>query len=327
MFSTMKLWSTKMDEELGGNRPGVGRAGEPVGGGKQAEQAKGTAGLLLKTALAVMCGWVVLASAGCSEPGSIGRFRATPVTNIILDSLGVVDEEPAPYANARDPEARDLIAGTGEYVIGAGDMLEISIFELFGADQEWRDRKRVADTGRIILPEVGTFQAAGRTELELMDDISDKLVPNVIRRDPKVSVTVIGSRAQMFTISGAVDLRGQYPLNGPDFRIAEALATAGGAPLANADYAYVIRRVDMEALRQMEQRGEGEQAKPELPPLPAAPGSEPSEKSGQDQMPERIDEEQELLESIAPTSARADWGRSLEWWYEELMTATIRSET
>ena len=39
---------------------------------------------------------------GCSDPSQIGRFRATPATNIILDSLGVVDEEPEQFADARE---------------------------------------------------------------------------------------------------------------------------------------------------------------------------------------------------------------------------------
>ena len=177
---------------------------------------------------------------GCEGPENIGRFRATPVTNIILEDLGVVDEETAIFSGARSPLPRDLVPDATEYVIGPGDILDISIYELFGPGQEWMGRKQVSEVGRITVPEIGTFRAAGKTELELTETIESLLSPRLVK-DPTVTVTVTGPRKKIYSISGAVSSPGPYVLNESDFRISRALAAAGGIPQMNADNAYVIR--------------------------------------------------------------------------------------
>ncbi len=178
---------------------------------------------------------------GCGEgPESMGRFRATPVTNIILEELGVIDEDPAIFAGARDPLPRDMVPDSTEYVIGPGDILDLSIYELFGPGQEWVGRKQVSEVGRITVPEIGTFRAAGKTELELTDTIKNLLNPRLIK-DPIVTVVVTGPRKKVYSVSGAVAAPGPYVLSENDFRISRALAAAGGIPQTNADNAYVIR--------------------------------------------------------------------------------------
>ncbi len=241
-----------------------------------AEKKEFTMRYLIIIGLAVSA---ALLSSGCSDPSALGRFRATPMTNVILDNLGVVDEDPAVFAGAREPRPDDLIADPREYVIGPGDFLDISIFELFSTNMEWTARKPVSDTGRITLPIIGTLQGAGRTELELTDDIIGRLSPSVLR-DPKVSVVVVAARERVYSISGAVQAPGTYELQPGEFRLSQALAQAGGIPQFNADYAYVIRTVSSEELaRRMEQEmaARGEVEKPwwegeNLPAPPLAPG-------------------------------------------------------
>ncbi len=186
---------------------------------------------------------------GCRGPDMVGRFRATPVTNIILDDLGVVEEEPDVFAGAREVEPGDLLADESEYAIGPGDVLDISIFELFNESVEWLGRKQVSETGRVTVPVIGTFRASGQTELELVDTIVNKLSPQFIK-DPTVSVVVTGPRKKRFSISGAVSAPGSYQLSENDLRISRALADAGGIPQANADYAFVIRSVKLGKVRE-----------------------------------------------------------------------------
>ena len=73
------------------------------------------------------CAYIAAMFFGCSDPTTLGRFQSTPVTNIILDSLGAVDEEPEKYSEARDPESRDLIVDEREYVMRPGDQIEITM--------------------------------------------------------------------------------------------------------------------------------------------------------------------------------------------------------
>ena len=124
--------------------------------------------ILLKVLLSVaLCAAVT----GCTESSTIGRFRAMPVTNIILDSIGVVDEEPEQFVGAREPELKDLRVLEQEYVIQPGDVISITILDLFQSGAQWGDVKQVNETGRITIPEIGTIQVAGRTRPLCKDQI------------------------------------------------------------------------------------------------------------------------------------------------------------
>src|SRR5512146_2127800 len=73
--------------------------------------------------------------AGCSvktlDPGQIGRFRPTPAVNVILNSLGVAEETPVAWENAQDPQPSDIVAVKEDYALQPGDLVRISIFELY----------------------------------------------------------------------------------------------------------------------------------------------------------------------------------------------------
>ncbi len=231
--------------------------------------------------LLTLTGFVV---SGCSDPTAIGRFKATPVTNIILDDLGVVDEKPPQFSGARDPKPEDLLVDNQEYLVRAGDVIDVGIMDLYEKGIEWRNRLQVSETGRVTVPEIGTFQVTGRTELELTEDIKNMLSPHVLK-DPTVSVVVVASTEKVFSISGAIAAPGRYPLPEPDFRIYEALSSAGGVrQQTGVDYIYVLRTVsedEIEALLEDQMSGRGMDMKavePEagLPPIPTPPSEEPA---------------------------------------------------
>jgi len=207
--------------------------------------------------VAILAVTATVALTGCSDPTFVGRFRAVPVTNIILDSLGVVDEEPEQFAYARDPYPKDLIVEESEYVVQRGDMIEISILDLFMAGAEWRNRLQVSETGRVTVPEIGTFRVAGRTEFEIADDIENLLSPHILKT-PTVNVVVIASTEKVFSISGAIAASGRYQLIQSDFRILEAIAQAGGVPQAGVDYVYVVRKISDEDLEEIESQLDAE---------------------------------------------------------------------
>ncbi len=185
---------------------------------------------------------------GCSDPTAAGRFQSTPVTNIILHDLGVVDEGPEKFAGYRDPEPRDLQSGTQEYLIRSGDVITISIMDFFQTGVEWMAQKQVSETGRITLPELGPIIAAGRTELGLTDAIVSELTQQDILKEPTVSIVVVSPTGKVYTVSGAVGLTGRYQLTEPDLRIMAALAEAGGIPQSGADWAFIVRKVQLDDL-------------------------------------------------------------------------------
>ena len=251
---------------------------------------------------------------GCTDPSTMGRFRATPVTNIILDSLGVVDEEPEQFADAREPEPKDLIILEREYVIQAGDVIDISILSLFASNQPWASRMQVSETGRVTIPELGTFRAAGFTELELTENIKNMLSPQIVK-DPIVNVVVIGATAKVFSISGAIG-GGRFPLSEPDLRIFQALAQAGGIPQSGVDYAYILRTVKAEdiELEQLEQQSDEDfyEGRAEedllLPPPPVAPPVAPfiDDQVEQGPIEDQPQPDESLEQEIAPDAVEED---------------------
>lgn len=183
--------------------------------------------------------------AGCSnkmmDPAQIGRFRPAPAVNVILDSLGVAEEAPVVWTHAEEPKPADLIAVKGDYTLRAGDQVRISIFELFQEEMMVVSDFVVSETGKISIPNVGVIQAAGLTETQLEEEIKDILSPGTLK-DPSVTALLINSQQRTFSILGdGVPQPNRYTLPRYDFRLTDALATAGGPMQFNVSHIYVAR--------------------------------------------------------------------------------------
>ena len=94
-------------------------------------------------------------------------------------------------------------------------------------DKAEQFRRTVDQSGKILLPIVGSIEVAGKSQSELVGAIEAKLKP--IIRDPRVDVTIVEGRAFTFTVDGQVRNSGVYALQRPDFDIEQAVALAGGA--------------------------------------------------------------------------------------------------
>jgi len=186
-------------------------------------------------------------SSGCGskffDPTQVGRFRAVPAVNVILDSLGVAEEAPVAWEQAQEPLPIDIMAVESDYVFRAGDIISIAIFELLQEGIQFVNNYIVTETGRISIPEVGVIEVAGLTETQLEEKIKQILSPGILK-NPSVIVTLAGSQQRMFSILGdGVPLPGRYPIPRYDFRLTDALATAGSPRQFNVSYIYVSRFV------------------------------------------------------------------------------------
>ena len=176
---------------------------------------------------------IALVSGGCDydswlDPSRTGYFEHTPTSIPILRKIDVIEVEQDAFATeVGPPKPEDLAAGAAEYSFASGDQLEIQINDLFQVDKPEQFRRTVDQSGRILLPIVGSIDASGMSESELVAAIETKLKP--IIRDPKVSVTVLEGRAFTFVVDGQVRNAGVYALSRPDFDIEQAVALAGGA--------------------------------------------------------------------------------------------------
>jgi len=258
---------------------------------------------------AVVCGptltlvFLCICCIGCSkdylDPTQLGRFRPVPVVNVILDSLGVVDEPEETYAGAEDPRPEDVIPYEQDYVIGNGDTLLISIYELFAEGRPFVNVYLVTETGRVSIPEVGQVRAAGLTEARLEEEIRNILSPSILK-NPSVSVMLRNSQSRVFSISGGgVGRSGRFGIPRYNLRLLDAIAQAGGVREFNVSYIYVSREVTGEEAI-IEQVGELEQLVPEQPAEEAEredTGPKPVEPDRGDK---ELSPEEEMLDIIAP---------------------------
>jgi len=218
------------------------------------------------------------------DPAQVGRFRPVPSVNVILDSLGVADEEPSVWEGAEEPNPVDVMIIEADYVFKPGDIVRVAIFELLREGEQFINDYVVTETGKISIPEVGVVEAGGLTESQLEDEIRQILSPGILK-EPSVVVTLLSSQKRTFAIWGdGVARPSRYEIPRYDFRLSDAIATAGGIAQFNVSYIYVSRPVT----------GEEVIAGPEVvePPKPK----------------EQIEPRQEMLEIIAPRAK----GRSSE---------------
>lgn len=268
--------------------------------------------------------------AGCSnkllDPTQVGRFRPTPAVNVILDSLGVAEETPVAWDSAEEPRPKDVVAQKGDYALRPGDLVQISIYELFQEGVPLVSQFLVSETGKISIPEVGLVQAAGLTENQLEEEIKRVLSPNILK-EPTVTVILMDSQQRTFSILGnGVPRPGRYLIPRYDFRLTDALATAGGPMQFNVSYVYVSRKDEAQAapasvgtgkpatgpelqLVEPPSNGQERQGQPSASPqpqpqpsvIPAVRGDIPEPK----EPAEKFELEREMLDMIAP-SARKD---------------------
>ena len=107
------------------------------------------------------------------------------------------------------------------YQFGAGDVLEVLVFD----EPEISKTVFVRSDGRISLPLVGEFLAAGKTPEALSTEIAGKLT--VVVEEPNVTVILTESASKVYYVLGQVAQPGQYPLNRP-VTVLQAISQAGG---------------------------------------------------------------------------------------------------
>ena len=111
-----------------------------------------------------------------------------------------------------------------DYVIGAGDLLEIDVFDV----KELSRELRVSQTGTIGIPLVPVrLHVAGLTEMQAEQKISEVLEANGLVTHAEVSVSVREHKSKPITIVGAIPHPMVYQAD-RQVTLLEVLAEAGG---------------------------------------------------------------------------------------------------
>ncbi len=140
------------------------------------------------------------------------------------------DQRPAPIASA--------VAGIDPltYRVGPEDLLEISVWK----EDALKKEALVRPDGGFSYPLIGEVQAAGKTVLQIRDEVGkrlEKFIP-----DPVVSVAILKIGSQRVYVVGKVQKPGEFPV-GRYVDVLQALSMAGGlTPFADANAIRVMRR-------------------------------------------------------------------------------------
>ena len=130
-------------------------------------------------------------------------------------------------------------AGTGDYLLGAGDLVRVSVF---GYPDMTAD-VRVDDAGAIRYALVGTLQVAGHSTREVETTIAQRLTDGGYIRSPQVSVLVTEYLSQKVAVMGQVAKPGQYALTQRS-KVLDLLAEAGGVVTGIAADTATLLRAD-----------------------------------------------------------------------------------
>jgi polysaccharide biosynthesis/export protein len=118
-----------------------------------------------------------------------------------------------------------------EYVLGAGDVIRINVFQSPDLSLE----TRVSESGGITYPLLGQVQVGGLSVVQAERRIAEGLRSGNFVRQPQVSILVTQVRGNQSSVLGQVNRPGRYPLEMTNTRLSDLLAMAGGVANTGAD--------------------------------------------------------------------------------------------
>jgi polysaccharide export outer membrane protein len=136
---------------------------------------------------------------------------------------------PAPAAAAKAPEASPDMRR--DYVVGAGDVLRITVYQNADLSLE----ARVSESGVISYPLLGQVAVGGLTVGQVEARISDGLKKGNFIRQPQVAVLLTQVRGNQASVLGMAGRPGRYPIEVNGMRLSELLALAGGVAAGGSE--------------------------------------------------------------------------------------------
>lgn len=126
-------------------------------------------------------------------------------------------------SGARSLETEKIIPDVkvSEFVLGAGDTLEISVYR----NQDLNKSVKINPSGKIMFPLIGDVDAAGKGLFKLRNELQERLSKYIV--DPQVTVNVTSIQSQKVMVLGEVSNPGVLTLDN-ELSIMEAISKAGG---------------------------------------------------------------------------------------------------
>ena len=129
---------------------------------------------------------------------------------------------PAPVIPAAQEPVKAEVPGSPEYVIGADDVLDISVLQ----PEKMLVTVAVSPDGAITFPYIGTVQLKGLTLESAQNEIQSRLADGYMKY-PVVSIALRQATSKKFFVYGEVMKPGTYRLE-ENMTILKAISLAGG---------------------------------------------------------------------------------------------------
>lgn len=114
-------------------------------------------------------------------------------------------------------------ADQASYVLGAGDVLKISVYN----NPDLSLEARITESGSISFPLVGEVLVGGMTAVKAEKTIATLLQEGGFIKEPQVNILVVQFQSKLISVLGSVYKPGRYPLDRAT-NLSDLLAQVGG---------------------------------------------------------------------------------------------------
>ncbi len=118
-----------------------------------------------------------------------------------------------------------------EFVLGAGDVIRITVFQ----NPDLTLETRVSENGAISFPLVGQVAVGGLTVSDAEKKLAKLLRDGGFVLQPQVNILPVQIRGNQVSVLGQVNRPGRYPLDVANAKVTDMLAVAGGITQGGAD--------------------------------------------------------------------------------------------
>ncbi|MGX9731146.1 polysaccharide export protein EpsE [Janthinobacterium aestuarii] len=129
------------------------------------------------------------------------------------------------------------VAGAADVLLGAGDVLKISVY----GSPDLALETRVSEAGEITFPLVGNVALGGMSVSAAEKKIGGLLEKGGFLRKAQVNIIVTSLQSQQVSVLGQVNRPGRYPLEGKR-SVMDVLAMAGGVAADGSETVSLIRK-------------------------------------------------------------------------------------
>ncbi|MEO7557616.1 MAG: polysaccharide export protein EpsE [Gammaproteobacteria bacterium] len=132
----------------------------------------------------------------------------------------------------------------GEYKLGAGDTVRITVYE----NPDMTTEAQVSEVGKISFPLVGEVGVGGLSRSEAEAKIAGLLQKGGFVNKPQLNISILEYRSQQVSVLGQVNKPGKYAIDGPS-NVLDLISLAGGVSEAGADYITLIKNEQGKAVK------------------------------------------------------------------------------